>query len=76
MGRIKSEGRSVYAICPFYRRDTAQSLHCEGLTEQASIVQYFAASDSCTEFMRGFCCSARWEQCPISEAIVRAKYDV
>lgn len=68
-----SEGRSVYARCPFYRRDSRVTISCEGLTEQSVIRQFFGTIQGCDIQFETFC-SGHYERCELYDAIRRAKY--
>lgn len=73
MKNATPDGRSVYARCPFYRRDDRISIGCEGLTDQSTIRQYFGAPEACTIQFETFC-SDHYRNCEIYDAIVKAKY--
>ena len=72
MGR--SDGaRSKRARCPFYRRDSAVTISCEGLCEGSVITQSFAQKADCAVQFDTFCAGA-WRNCEIRYAICLAKY--
>ena len=66
-------GRSVYACCPFYRKDTRTAIYCEGLTDESTILQSYRDGRSCAVQFDTFC-SRFYERCELYQAIVQAKY--
>lgn len=65
--------RSLNAKCPFFRKDSALSIHCEGLIDRSSIVQYYRTAEDCSIQFDTFC-SEHYRRCEIYDAIVKAKY--
>ena len=58
--------------CPFYRRDTPQTVTCEGLVEHSTVRLCFGFERDCTTHVRVFCCR-RFQNCEIYRAIEAAK---
>ena len=66
-------GVATMVRCPFYRKDTAQTVTCEGLVENSTIrLQFGRVIDAGTQ-KRVFCC-ARYQNCEIYRAVMEAKY--
>ena len=45
------------AICPFYKRDTAVSISCEGVLPDSNLVNYFVKGEQKRAWERCACCS-------------------
>ena len=66
-------GRSVDARCPFYRKDTATTVSCEGITDRGTLLLRFPNAKDCSIQFDTFCGGFYW-RCELDEAIMKAKY--
>lgn len=66
-------GRAAEVLCPFYRKNKATMIGCEGITEESSIRMMFSNAAACMQQMDIFCC-ARYKNCEVYEAVMKAKY--
>lgn len=67
-------GRSADVRCPFYKKNKASMISCEGITDDCSINLNFRNTPSCMQQMDIFCCD-HYKRCEIYEAIMKAKYE-
>lgn len=74
MGKKNTAGRSVDARCPFYRRDTASTVTCEGPVEESTVQIRFGRVCDCDIQVSGYCCGA-YQYCPIYRAVMEDRYD-
>lgn len=70
-----SEGtwRKVHIKCPYYKRDKAISITCEGFVEGSNIIQRFRTTEDCDQQARIFCCD-RYDCCEIYRMLESEKY--
>ena len=59
--------------CPFFRKYTARTLTCEGITDGSNIDLNFPTSAGRMQQMDVFC-GEHYKNCEIWEAVMRAKY--
>lgn len=59
--------------CPFFKKYTARTLTCEGITDGSNIDLNFPALTERVKQMEIFCCES-FENCEIWEAVMKAKY--
>ena len=58
------------AVCPYYKRDTAVSISCEGLAPGSNIVQYFDGKEEKQSWARCVCCTHAYaRRCIIAAAL-------
>ena len=53
------------AKCPYYKRETAQSVVCDGIKANTSIHVTFGTRTECKEHKNEFCKRKDFEKCPI-----------
>ena len=58
------------AICPYYKRDTAVSISCEGLAPNSGIVHFFGNQESKKAWGKCACCSKDYgKRCMVAAAL-------
>lgn len=59
--------------CPYYKKDGAQSVHCEGVEDACGLHLGFATKGQMNNYKRAFCRDA-WPRCMIAK-MLNLKYD-
>ena len=62
-----------HAKCPYYRKDTVQAVHCEGVGEGIGLRLGFQNKTDHKEYKTCFC-RDNWKDCMIAKMLNR-KYD-
>ena len=62
---------SLYAVCPFYQRNSGKIVYCEGVIGSSEVRIHF--DDTANEHLDSFC-SNDWKACPVAR-ILWQKYD-
>ncbi len=70
---MPAQYKDVYVKCPFYKRQTAVGISCEGLTDDMVIRLQFTTSKEKEKQMQCFC-ESRYNNCEIYR-VVEKKYD-
>ena len=53
------------AFCPFYKRETAQMIICEGIAERSTVHVAFGERASALKWKGEYCRTKNCEKCPI-----------
>ncbi len=62
-----------FVQCPYYKRDGAQSVHCEGVQDGCGLRLGFAAKGQLKSYKENFC-RQRWTDCMVAK-MLNGKYD-
>lgn len=68
-GAGMNEAISVRAKCPFFRAAKKQYIHCEGLEHGQRVELNFKRKTKHSAWVERYCCSYRYEQCPLYQAL-------
>ncbi len=60
---------SKFVVCPFYKNDTTNSIVCEGLEKNTTLVQNFGDVKRKREYLSAICCARSWCLCYIAEML-------
>ena len=61
------------AECPFYHREEASSIFCEGVGVQSTIELHFQTSEEKKRYRKGYCCK-EYKKCLLSRMLY-SKYE-
>ncbi len=53
-------------ICPYYKRETAQSVRCEGMSDGNLLHINFCSKENKKDHKKSYCCSHRYTNCPLA----------
>lgn len=63
---------SKSAVCPFYRQEERQKVHCEGLKQGMSTHLVFTGKEQLEKHKEEYCCNLQnYINCPIYEAVAK-----
>lgn len=70
LGRV-----DAYVVCPYYKRNERQEIHCEGVREGSSLHLTFSTPQDLLDYRKQFCRGC-WKKCLIAEMLNRKwEYD-
>lgn len=62
-GKIRGKGA---AICPYYCKDYADRIICEGHVDGVRVQTIFGSVDRKVAYMEDFCLCRCWQGCPVA----------
>lgn len=62
------------AICPYYERESAMSVTCEGMTRQVHSAVKFDSGEEKREWFARYCGTYKYGDCPYARMIADGKY--
>lgn len=66
---------SKYVVCPFYHNEDKQTMYCEGVITDATLLNSFRSNFDKSEYKTKYCCSMDGhKKCPVAESLYK-KYD-
>jgi hypothetical protein len=65
-----SEKVDAYVVCPYYKFNERQMIHCEGVEDGTAIHLAFSTPQQLQNFRQRFCRSC-WKKCLIAEMLNR-----
>lgn len=71
--KVKTDWRSVYVMCPFYKGNDAMKLRCESFLDGATNAINFQSAEGLNFHMTEYC-SKHFRCCELYRAIREAKY--
>lgn len=67
---IKSINEEM-VVCPFYKRNTVQTITCEGLVDKTTVTHGFADRAAKASHFDAHCCQLPgWERCPYAAELL------
>jgi len=60
--------RSGFVICPYYRKDTPETICCEGVTQESKLLLRFATKAHKLRHMALFC-ESQYRMCELYRAV-------
>ncbi len=70
---MKKEKEDELVMCPYYREDGQQSIHCEGVEDGCKLHLGFANRGGFARYKRTLC-RKNWDQCMVAR-MLNLKYD-
>ena len=71
--RRQESWKAADVKCPFYRRDSTQTIECEGFSDGMIVTLSYRNRDSKNKHM-GINCAGRYTQCPLYQDTMTIKY--
>lgn len=66
----------TYVQCPYYKKDGAQSVHCEGVEDGCGLHLGFATKKQLGNYKKAFC-RDKWTGCMIAKMLnLKYEYDI
>jgi len=72
--KIIAKYASPYVVCPFYRHENSQSIHCEGISSNTTVHLVFDPRNKKNAYRKKFC-ERDHMSCPIAKMLYQ-KYEV
>lgn len=60
---------SAYAKCPFYHKEAAQKVFCEGVVDKSSLTLNFADAQGCQDYRFQYC-NDKYKDCPVNKMLM------
>lgn len=70
---MRYAGVKKYAQCPFFISSGKDTVLCEGITDDCSVLVRFNSPDKRTEYRRSFC-NNKYQECPLFK-LLEGKYE-
>lgn len=70
---MSTNWRTVYTLCPFYKKETGDRIVCEGVPDQTVTSLNFTSANAKNEFKTIYC-EANYKACPYAR-ILYDKWD-
>ena len=60
---------SKYVVCPFYRKEEAKKLFCEGVEDGTGLMIQFDSQEHRFQFRERFCYCENWVNCRLARML-------